>query len=185
MSDMLLLDTKSDPFALSRGERQKVALASVLAAEPEILLLDEPTTGLDYRECTVIMDFVKKLNEEKGITVVMVCHDMEVVFDYAKIVLRLMGAALPLTIMLTVTKMNDLSSCLVKILHVPYKYAFTLTTAMRFIPVFMNEMSAVSAEVRGFYLRGINSGYKSYGFGAMDFAAAVIVIIIVALAVLY
>ena len=115
----------------------------------------------------------------------MVCHDMEAVLDYAKIVLRLMGAALPLTIMLTVTKMNDLSSCLVKILHVPYKYAFTLTTAMRFIPVFMNEMSAVSAEVRGFYLRGINSGYKSYGFGAMDFAAAVIVIIIVALAVLY
>ena len=82
--------------------------------------------------------------------------------------------------MLTVTKMNDLSNCLVKILHVPYKYDFTLTTAMRFIPVFMNEMSAVSAEVRGFYLRGINSGYKSYGFGAMDFAAAVIVIIIVA-----
>lgn len=155
MSDMLLLDTKSDPFALSRGERQKVALASVLAAEPEILILDEPTTGLDYRECTVIMDFVKKLNEEKGITVVMVCHDMEVVLDYAKRVLRLMGAALP------------------------------LTTAMIFIPVFMNEMSAVSAEVRGFYLRGINSGYKSYGFGAMDFAAAVIVIIIVALAVLY
>ncbi len=155
MSDMLLLDTKSDPFALSRGERQKVALASVLAAEPEILILDEPTTGLDYRECTVIMDFVKKLNEEKGITVVMVCHDMEVVLDYAKIVLRLMGATLP------------------------------LTTAMRFIPVFMNEMSAVSAEVRGFNLREINSGYKSYGFGAMDFAAAVIVIIIVALAVLY
>ena len=74
---MLLLDTKSDPFALSRGERQKVALASVLAAEPEILILDEPTTGLDYRECTVIMDFVKKLNEEKGITVVMVCHDIK------------------------------------------------------------------------------------------------------------
>ena len=85
----------------------------------------------------------------------MVCHDMEVVLDYAKIVLRLMGAALP------------------------------LTTAMRFIPVFMNEMSAVSAEVRGFYLRGINSGYKSYGFGAMDFAAVIFTAVIIVLAVLY
>ena len=187
MSDMLLLDTKSDPFALSRGERQKVALASVLAAEPEILILDEPTTGLDYRECTVIMDFVKKLNEEKGITVVMVCHDMEVVLDYAKIVLRLMGATLHLTIMLTVTKMNDLSNCLVKILHVPYKYDFTLTTAMRFIPVFMNEMSGITEAqtARGFNLREINSGYKSYGFGAMDFAAVIFTAVIIVLAVLY
>lgn len=83
MLDMLSLDGKSEVFALSRGERQKAALASVLASQPEILILDEPTTGLDYKECKVIMDFVKKLNKEKGTTVVMVCHDMEVVLDYA------------------------------------------------------------------------------------------------------
>lgn len=85
------LDGKSEPFSLSRGERQKVAMASVLAAQPEILILDEPTTGLDYKECSVIMDFVKRLNEEKNITVVMVCHDMEVVLDYADRVIAMAG----------------------------------------------------------------------------------------------
>ncbi len=74
------------PFSLSRGERQRVALASLLAIEPEILILDEPTTGLDYRECMHIMSMVKKLNE-KGVTVIMVCHDMELVLDFAKKVL--------------------------------------------------------------------------------------------------
>ena len=80
------LDEKKDPFSLSRGERQRVALASLIALEPEILILDEPTTGLDYRECMDIMAEIKKLNQ-KGITVVMVCHDMEVVLDFADRVL--------------------------------------------------------------------------------------------------
>lgn len=75
-------DPNSNPFQLSRGERQRLALASVIAAEPEILILDEPTTGLDYRECMQIMNTIRDLNR-KGVTVVMVCHDMEVVLDYA------------------------------------------------------------------------------------------------------
>ena len=73
-----------EPFSLSRGQRQRVALASILAVEPDVLLLDEPTTGLDYRECCHIMDRVARMNREKGVTVVMVCHDMEVVLDYAR-----------------------------------------------------------------------------------------------------
>ena len=77
------LNEEDAPFMMSRGERQKVALASVLVNEPEILILDEPTTGLDYKECIQIMEFVKRLNE-KGITVIMVTHDMEIVLDYAK-----------------------------------------------------------------------------------------------------
>ena len=76
-----------EPFSLSRGQRQRVALASILAVEPEILILDEPTTGLDYRECCHIMDRIRRMNEENQVTVVMVCHDMEIVLDYAKRVL--------------------------------------------------------------------------------------------------
>ena len=74
---------EEEPFSLSRGQRQRVALASILAVEPEILILDEPTTGMDYRECCHIMDRIRRMNEEQQVTVIMVCHDMEVVLDYA------------------------------------------------------------------------------------------------------
>jgi len=72
-----------NPFTLSKGERQRVALASVLALETDILVLDEPTTGQDYRECVEIMEIVKDLNRQ-GKTIIMVSHDMEVVVDYCK-----------------------------------------------------------------------------------------------------
>ncbi len=83
-----------EPFSLSRGQRQRVALASILAVEPEILILDEPTTGLDYLECCHIMDRIRKMNEEKQVTVIMVCHDMEVVLDYARRALVMAGGRL-------------------------------------------------------------------------------------------
>ena len=83
-----------EPFSLSRGQRQRVALASILAVEPGILILDEPTTGLDYRECCHIMDRIVRMNREQGVTVVMVCHDMEVVLDYAQRALVMANGAL-------------------------------------------------------------------------------------------
>ena len=83
-----------EPFSLSRGQRQRVALASILAVEPEILILDEPTTGLDYFECCHIMDRIRRMNEENRVTVIMVCHDMEVVLDYAKRALVMAGGHL-------------------------------------------------------------------------------------------
>lgn len=129
----------------------------------------------------------------------------------AKLVLRLMSACIPLALMLALTQTNDLSNALVKVIHMPYKYAFTISTAIRFIPLFMDEMagimeaqtargvefdsgglikkmklilplcvplliisvrkiddSAISAEVRGFYLRTRESGYKNYSFAAAD-----------------
>lgn len=77
-----------NPFMLSRGERQRLALASLIAVNPEILILDEPTTGLDYGECIHIMDTISQLNRT-GVTIIMVTHDMEIVLDYAKKVMVL------------------------------------------------------------------------------------------------
>ena len=85
---------EEEPFSLSRGQRQRVALASILAVEPEVLILDEPTTGLDYLECCHIMDRIRRMNEEQQVTVVMVCHDMEVVLDYATRALVMSGGRL-------------------------------------------------------------------------------------------
>jgi len=72
-----------DPFALTKGERQQLALASVLATTPVILVLDEPTTGLDYHGQTAILNLVRKLNRT-GVTVIMVTHTMWVVAEYAE-----------------------------------------------------------------------------------------------------
>jgi energy-coupling factor transporter ATP-binding protein EcfA2 len=71
-----------DPFGLTKGERQRVAVASVLAVRPEVLILDEPTTGLDYAEQRGMMDLVKSLNES-GSTIIVVTHTMWVVAEYA------------------------------------------------------------------------------------------------------
>ncbi|MBQ6551707.1 MAG: energy-coupling factor transporter transmembrane protein EcfT [Lachnospiraceae bacterium] len=61
----------------------------------------------------------------------------------AKVVLRLMIACIPLALMLAVTQISDLANALVQVAHVPYKYAFTVTTAIRFIPQFMEEMADI------------------------------------------
>lgn len=68
--------------SLSGGQKQKVAVAAILALKPRVLVLDEPTTGLDYRECCKVMKAIEKLHKS-GKTIVMVCHDMEVVADFA------------------------------------------------------------------------------------------------------
>lgn len=86
-------DGEAEPFSLSRGERQRVALASLIALSPELLILDEPTTGLDYWECMQMMGAIKKLNQA-GVTVLMVCHDMEVVLDFADRVLVMNGGSI-------------------------------------------------------------------------------------------
>jgi energy-coupling factor transport system ATP-binding protein len=73
---------QEDPFALTKSGRQRVAVASVLAARPDVLILDEPTTGLDYREQRSMMDMVRRLNEN-GSTIIFVTHHMWVVAEYA------------------------------------------------------------------------------------------------------
>ena len=77
------LPLDESPFSLSRGQRQMVALASVVVLDPQVVLLDEPTSGLDYRECMTVMETVSEM-AERGCAVIMVCHDMEVVSDFAE-----------------------------------------------------------------------------------------------------
>lgn len=142
-------------------------------------------------------------------------------------VLRLLAATMPLALMLSVTQMNDLSNVLVDKVGIPYKYAFALTTSIRFIPIFTREMSgiieaqtargvefdtknffkkiglilplcvpllissvkkidsgAISAELRGFNLRGKHSGYKEYHFSRMDVLASGMMVCVIVSAVI-
>jgi energy-coupling factor transport system ATP-binding protein len=69
------------PFSLSRGERQKLAVASILAMEPEILVIDEPTTGLDWRGGVAMMDLMARLNARDH-TLIVITHDMRLVAEY-------------------------------------------------------------------------------------------------------
>ena len=68
--------------ALSFGQKKRVSIASILVLNPEILILDEPTAGQDYRHYTEIMEFLKKINEEQGITIIMITHDMHLMLEY-------------------------------------------------------------------------------------------------------
>ncbi len=72
------------PRYLTKGERQRHALASVVAMEPEILIVDEPTTGLDWLESLQILDYLERLRKEKGKTILIITHDMNIVSLYAK-----------------------------------------------------------------------------------------------------
>ena len=76
-------DPAAEPFLLNRGTRQLLALASIIVTAPPVVILDEPTTGLDFRECEKVMGVVRSLHEQ-GTTVIVVCHDMEVVADFAQ-----------------------------------------------------------------------------------------------------
>ncbi len=72
-----------DPFVLSKGERQRLAVASILALRPRLLILDEPTTGLDYREQRRMMALVSELNRN-GIAIVVITHTPWLVAEYAR-----------------------------------------------------------------------------------------------------
>ncbi len=68
--------------ALSYGQKKRVTICSILVLEPDMMILDEPTAGQDYRNYTRIMEFLKDLNE-RGITIVMITHDMHLMLEYA------------------------------------------------------------------------------------------------------
>lgn len=72
------------PFELSGGQKRRVAIAGVLAMKPEILILDEPTAGLDPKGRDEILGQIKKLKEETGMTIILVSHSMEDVAEYVE-----------------------------------------------------------------------------------------------------
>lgn len=73
----------SSPFNLSGGQMRKVAIAGILAYEPDVLLLDEPTRGLDPLGAKEIMAFFKELQTKYNKTIIMISHDMDLVYEYA------------------------------------------------------------------------------------------------------
>ena len=79
----LLAVRDSDPFLLSKGERQRLAVASVLSLRPRLLILDEPTTGLDYREQLRMMALIQGLNRD-GVAIVIITHTPWLVAEYAR-----------------------------------------------------------------------------------------------------
>ena len=76
------------PFELSGGEKRRVAIAGILVLEPEILILDEPTAGLDPNGTKIILELIKSLNEQ-GKTIILVTHDMNIVLNYVNDVIVL------------------------------------------------------------------------------------------------
>jgi energy-coupling factor transport system ATP-binding protein len=81
------------PFALTKGERQRVAVASILAAQPQVVVLDEPTTGLDYRHQRNMMEMLKQLNQ-LGHTIIMITHSMWIAAEYAERILVMKDGAI-------------------------------------------------------------------------------------------
>ena len=68
--------------ALSFGQKKRVTIASILVMNPEVLILDEPTAGQDFRHYTEIMEFLKEINDRLGITIIMITHDMHLMLEY-------------------------------------------------------------------------------------------------------
>ncbi len=142
--------------------------------------------------------------------------------------LRVIAAMLPLMLLFAITRMNDLCNALVKRVHLPYRYAFIVTTAFRFVPIFATEfhdiqdaqkargvdfdtrnifrklqliaplcvpllvsslkkvdVSAMSAEMRGFELRSYNSGFKEYPYSFRDLITVLFLIALIVLTVLF
>jgi energy-coupling factor transport system ATP-binding protein len=79
-----------DPFILTKGTRQRIAVASTLATKPEVIILDEPTTGLDHAELQGMMALIRRLNEA-GHTILIITHAMDIAAAYARRVILMQG----------------------------------------------------------------------------------------------
>ena len=122
-------------------------LLSLLAVDLAIGII----AGIPKKTLTILKGLLKiaiflfilqALLTRRGTPVLWIITD-EGLLTAGKVVLRLMVVCMPLALVLAVTRINDLANALVKVLHLPYKYAFTITTAIRFIPQFLEEMSDI------------------------------------------
>jgi ATPase components of various ABC-type transport systems, contain duplicated ATPase len=80
--------------ALSFGQKKRVTIAAILVLQPEIIILDEPTAGQDFRRYTDIMDFLETINRKLGITILMITHDMHLMLEYTRRALVMSGGRL-------------------------------------------------------------------------------------------
>jgi energy-coupling factor transport system ATP-binding protein len=131
-----------DPFGLTKGERQRVAVASILAVRPEVLILDEPTTGLDYAEQRSMMDLVRRLNEA-GSTIIAVTHTMWVVAEYAHrvVVVREGRVALQGTVREVFAKEDELRDAALRPPHI-----VSMGNSMGYPVLSVEEMLKVTGE---------------------------------------
>lgn len=74
---------EENPYNLSKGQRQCIAVASILCTKPDVLIVDEPTTGQDPLQSRAMMDMMTKLNKELGKTIVVITHDMSIAAEYS------------------------------------------------------------------------------------------------------
>ncbi len=82
------------PFFLTKGLRQRVAIAAILALRPRVIIVDEPTTGQDARQAREIMEFLTTLNRDHGHTIIIITHDMDIVAAYTERILAMAKGAL-------------------------------------------------------------------------------------------
>lgn len=127
-------------FTLGRGQRQRVAVASILAMDPKVILIDEPTTGQDPSGARSIMDLLRDLNE-RGHTIVAITHDMSLVAEYARRVVALLDGRIladgPTHEVFADPELLELTS-----IRVPQITQFSLATEQ---PIFLSVDEAVNA----------------------------------------
>ena len=80
---------EKSPLELSGGQKRRVAIAGALSSDPDVIILDEPTSGLDPKGTKDIMAIFKELNEKYNKTIILICHDMNVVYEYANNVIAM------------------------------------------------------------------------------------------------
>ena len=135
---------KKSPFELSGGEKRRVAIAGILAINPDILILDEPTAGLDASGAKYVMDIVENMHKE-GKTIILVTHDMDLVMRYCNLVYVLKDGQLAYQgLVSTLFDEIDESSAI----EIPPLYQLAKKLKQRGAPIKIDEIKNVDDLVR-------------------------------------